>query len=241
MKLNRRQFIIAGTAASTALVLPRSLAQETAKPVAPEADKKPAEPVRGPRQSDELVKEFVGAGHNNLPRVKELLAQDPRLVFASWDWGKGDWETGLGGASHIGNRELARYLIAQGARIDSFAAAMLGERDVMLALLAANPSVATTKGPHGFTLLYHVAISGDVEVAKIVKSLLPEGAKDYDKALTAAARDGHLPMTKWLLENGVTDPNTPDGLGKTALFTAVKKGFQDVADELRRHGGKESV
>jgi hypothetical protein len=240
MNLNRRQFIVVGTAASAALVLPRTLAQEIAPPP-PAYTPTAAEPARPARQDLELVKQFVVAGHSNLARVKELLAQDPKLVLAAWDWGKGDWETALGGAAHLGNRELARYLLAQGARIDSFAAAMLGEGEVMLALLAANPSIATTKGPHGFTLLYHVAIGGDVTVAQAMKPLLSEAAKDYNQALTAAARDGHLPMTKWLLENGVTDPNVPDGLGKTALFIAIKKGFRDVADELRRHGGRDAV
>jgi hypothetical protein len=240
MNLNRRQFLVAGTAISAALATSWARAQEIASPT-PASSPASTEPGRPARQDLELVKQFVVAGHTNLPRVKELLAQDPKLVLAAWDWGKGDWETALGGAAHLGNRELARYLLAHGARIDSFAAAMLGERAVMLALLAANPTTATIKGPHGYTLLYHVAIGGDVTVAEAMKPLLPEGTKDYNQALTAAARDGHLPMTKWLLENGVTDPNVPDGMGKTALFTAVKKGFHDVADELRRHGGRDAV
>ncbi len=116
---------------------------------------------------------------------------------------------------------------------------MLGERDVMLALLRADPTVATTKGPHGYTLLYHVAISGDVVVAEEIKPLLEPEAKDYNQALSAAARDGHLPMTKWLLENGVTDPNVPDGFGKSALKFAVERHFPEVEAELRLHGAHE--
>jgi ankyrin repeat protein len=116
---------------------------------------------------------------------------------------------------------------------------MLGERDVLLALLKTDPIVATTKGPHGYTLLYHVAISGDVVVADAMKALLPPNAKDYNQALSAAARDGHLPMTKWLLDNGVTDPNVPDGFGKTALTFAIEKKFPEVEAELRSHGARE--
>ena len=202
------------------------------------------EKVRGARQDLNTVWEFVRAGHNNLPRVKELLALDPMLIYSAWDWGKGDggeWETALGGASHTGNREIARYLLSQGARIDCFCAAMLGERDVVLALLAANPAVATCKGPHGYTMLYHVAISGDLIIADALKVLLPSAAKDYNQALSAAARDGRLEMTKWLFENGATNPNSPDGFGKTPLAVALEKGYSDVADELRHRGGKEKM
>jgi hypothetical protein len=46
-------------------------------------------------------------------------------------------------------------------------------------------------------------------------------------------------MTRWLLTNGVTDPNLPDGLGKRPLATALAKGFAEVAEELRKHGATE--
>ena len=187
----------------------------------------------------DLVSAFVGAGHNNLERVKELVVQEPHLVFASWDWGGGDWETALGGASHTGHREIALYLLSQGARIDAFCAAMLGERDVLTALLAANPAAATTKGPHGYTLLYHAAISGDVAIGEALKPLLPANAADYNQALSAAARDGRFEMTKWLLENGVTNPNVPDGFNKTALMFAVDKKFPEIESLLRSHGAHE--
>lgn len=168
--------------------------------------------------------------------MKELLAHEPSLIFASWDWGGGDWETALGGASHIGRRDIAQFLLSQGARIDAFCAAMLGQSDVLKALLAATPSVATAKGPHGYTLLYHAAISGEVAIVETLKPHIPANAKDYNQALSAAARDGRLEMTKWLLENGVTDPNVPDGFNKTALMFAVEKKFPEIEAVLRRHG-----
>lgn len=234
MNLKRREFIAAAASLPLALLLTRTLAQETPKTPAPPT--LGTEPDRGAPQDLKLVREFVGAGHRNLPRVKEMLAADPKLVFASWDWGNGDWETALGGASHVGSRDVARYLISQGARIDAFCAAMLGDREVMLRLLAAHPATATTKGPHNFTLLYHAAISGDVTIAQAIQPLLPAGGRDYNQALHAAARDGHLGMTKWLLENGVTNPNTRDGFKKTPLMTAREKSFREVAEELERHG-----
>src|SRR5689334_17880380 len=99
------------------------------KPIRPE-------PTRGPRQDLGLIQAFVGAGHGdkNIEQVKEMLVKDPKLIFASWDWGGGDWESALGGASHTGSRDMARLLLDKGARIDSFCAAMLGQRQVVAAL-----------------------------------------------------------------------------------------------------------
>jgi hypothetical protein len=242
MNINRRRFLISGLVASAGVNSLPIHARETNSPAAPSEKKAPAEIARKrPRQDLDLVFAFVVAGHGNFPKVKEMVAQEPKLVLAAWDWGGGDWETALGGAAHTGHREIADYLLAQGARIDSFCAAMLGQREVLTALLAATASVATTKGPHGFTLLYHAAISGDVAIAEALKPHLPPKSDDYNQALSAAARDGRLAMTTWLLKNGVTDPNVPDAFKKTPLAIALEKGFEDVAEELRRNGGRQNI
>src|SRR5205807_675042 len=146
-------FIRAGIVAAATLTVPEVPAAETSHS-SPEPSPKtpPVELKRPPPQELAQVLRFVQAGHVDLDKVKEMVGQDPKFVFAAWDWGQGDWETALGGASHVGRRDIARYLLSQGARIDSFCAAMLGERDVMLALLKADSAVATTKGPHGYTL-----------------------------------------------------------------------------------------
>src|SRR5579883_1428644 len=183
--LNRRNLMSLAAAASTLAISSRASAQQAgAKPIRPE-------PVRGERQNLDLVRSFVGAGHKdaNIAQVKEMLDRDPKLVYASHDWGEGDWETALGGASHTGSREMARYLLSRGARIDTFCAAMLAERDVLAALVAANPSVATCRGPHGYTLLYHVAIGGDVAMAELLKPHLGPQPRAYTQALSAAVRD----------------------------------------------------
>jgi hypothetical protein len=109
----------------------------------------------------QMVKEFVANSHGNLSRVKELLAQEPGLVNACWDWGGGDWETGLGAAAHTGQREIAELLLAAGARIDLFAAAMLGKIEIVKAILADDPSLSQAKGPHGIPLLVHALAGGE--------------------------------------------------------------------------------
>src|ERR687895_1245108 len=108
-----------------------------------------------PPLSPELVQDFVAKAHGDLDAVRELLESEPTLVNAAWDWGGGDWETGLGAAAHMGRRDIALFLLEQGARLDVFAAAMLGYTDVVAAAIEANPAVAQASGPHGIPLLAH--------------------------------------------------------------------------------------
>jgi hypothetical protein len=99
--------------------------------------------------------------HGNLARLKQLVDRQPSLSRASWDWGFGDWESALGAASHVGNREIAEYLLARGARPSIFSAAMLGQLEVVKAFVASQPGVQKTWGPHGITLLAHAQAGGE--------------------------------------------------------------------------------
>lgn len=141
----------------------------------PTPQPKPKAPDRGPRLDDDLVREFVIAGHGNLDKVKEMLAQQPALLNATWDWGGGDWETALGGASHVGNQPIAEYLLSKGARMDVFCAVMLGKMEIVKAFLADDPKIVDLKGPHGISLLRH-ARAGKQDA--IVAMLVERGAKD---------------------------------------------------------------
>jgi hypothetical protein len=127
---------------------------------------------RPPALRPELAQEFVGNAHGDLNRVKELLAQEPALVNACWDWGGGDWETALGAAAHMGRADIANYLLERGARLDIFAAAMLGQLEVVKAILAADPAAKSAPGPHGIPLLAHAQAGG--EAAKAVLAFLIE-------------------------------------------------------------------
>ncbi|HUG34870.1 MAG TPA: ankyrin repeat domain-containing protein [Anaerolineales bacterium] len=114
-----------------------------------------------PALSLSIVEEFVAVAHGDLNRVKELLAQEPALVNATWDWGGGDFETALGAAAHMGSREIAIFLLEHGARLDIFAAAMLGNLDIVKAALAIHPEAVHTPGPHGIPLIAHAQAGGD--------------------------------------------------------------------------------
>ena len=125
---------------------------------------------RPPALDSELVSEFVLKTHGDLERVTELLEHEPALVNAAWDWGGGDWETGLGAASHVGRRDIALFLLERGARMDIFAAAMLGETEIVRAMLGAHPEWRDARGPHGIPLVKHAEAGG--EEAREVLDLL---------------------------------------------------------------------
>jgi hypothetical protein len=108
----------------------------------------------------ELVAEFVLKAHGDLGVVKQLLEQEPAIVNAAWDWGGGDWETALGAAAHVGRRDIAEYLLEHGARLDVFAAAMLGETEIVRAMLESQPGLRDARGPHGIPLIAHAEAGG---------------------------------------------------------------------------------
>ncbi|HEX5042322.1 MAG TPA: hypothetical protein VFV75_05425 [Candidatus Polarisedimenticolaceae bacterium] len=174
MKPSRRHFLQMGSAAAaTGLLVPHATLA-----AAPVSDSFPSHPP-------ELAREMVGVSHGNVARVKELLAERPSLAKAVWDWGFGDWETALGAASHVGNREIAELLMAQGARPDLFTAAMLGWLDVVKAYVAANPGIQRLKGPHSIPLLAHAEAGGEKAAAVVayLKTLEGAGERPTDKEL----------------------------------------------------------
>jgi hypothetical protein len=101
------------------------------------------------------VQAFVGDAHGDLDAVRAALSEEPRLANAAWDWGGGDWETALGAASHMHRRDIAELLLEHGARMDIFAAAMLGEARIVRAMLDARPELRDATGPHGIPLRAH--------------------------------------------------------------------------------------
>jgi hypothetical protein len=139
-----------------------------------------------PQLDPQLVQDFVRSAHGNLERVTALVSEHPTLVNAVWDWGGGDWESGLGAAAHTGRREIAEFLLARGARMDVFAAAMLGHLDLVRAHLTAMPTALTEPGPHGIPLLTHAKMGG--EAARPVLDYL-QGVQD-GSATANSAKNG---------------------------------------------------
>ncbi len=125
----------------------------------------------------EKVKEFVIAGHGDLDKTKKLMHEIPSLVYATWDWGGGDFETALEGAGHVGNKEIANYLIGAGARTNLFVLTMLGKTAIVKAYLDSYPAYLNARGPHGFTLLHHAQKGGE-DARELLEYLQSKGLKE---------------------------------------------------------------
>ncbi len=162
--MNRKKFLQNFSVGAGGLLLMPSaiIAQVTPKP-----DPLPAE----------KVKEFVGAGHNDLVKVKKLLEEFPGLLYATWDWGGGDFETAIEGAGHVGTKDVANYLIGQGARTNLFVLTMLGKTQIVKAYLDSYPEYLYAKGPHGFTLLHHAQRGGE-DAKELLDFLQSKGLKE---------------------------------------------------------------
>jgi ankyrin repeat protein len=182
----------------------------------------------------EEIRDFVIAGHGNLTKVKQILAVRPELLNVAFEWGPGDTETALQGASHVGSREVAEYLLAQGAPMEICTAAMLGRQPEVEHFLQDDPELIHSHGAHRIPLLTHAALSGNVE---LVEMLATRGATSgLSMALSLAVNKGHVNVTRWLLENGSPDLTWKNFQGKTALEVATDRGSAEIIDLLKIHG-----
>nr|WP_299342846.1 hypothetical protein [Allomuricauda sp.] len=116
-----------------------------------------------------LVKDFVIAGYGKLELVKEMLEEHPNLIYSRYDWGKGDFEEAIEGLGHLGNKEIAEYLISKGARLNLFVMTMLGKTELVKPILEAYPEQLFAKGAHGFTLLHHAKVGGAKHLYEYLK------------------------------------------------------------------------
>ena len=172
--VSRKRFLRYGLLAVAGVFGAGRLVAQSPKPTA-SPGAAPVIPDRGPPIESGLVKQFVIAGHGNLDKVKEMLAAEPALINATWDWGGGDFETALGGASHMGRPDIARFLLETNARMDLFAAAMLGRLDIIKAAAAAFPNILRVPGPHKIPLIAH-AEKGGADAAAVVEFLKTLGS-----------------------------------------------------------------
>ncbi|MGE0041128.1 MAG: hypothetical protein AB7H88_05985 [Vicinamibacterales bacterium] len=174
--LSRRGFLASLPAATTWGVLAAS-SRPAASIGSPAQAAAPALSPVFPRVDDALVSTFVGLCHRDVVEVTRLVERQPSLARSSWDWGFGDWETGLGAAAHTGRRNIAEVLFAHGARPTIFSAAMMGQLDVVKAFVAASPGIQGTLGPHGLPLMLH-ARAGGKDAEPVVAYLEAVGGAD---------------------------------------------------------------
>src|SRR5262245_41554035 len=104
--VSRRSFV--GFASAFGAIGFPPVASAQAGPSAPAAN---AVLENFPAQDPAAAKEIVRVSHFDLKRVREMVERQPALARASMDWGFGDWETCIDAASHVGNREIAEFLM----------------------------------------------------------------------------------------------------------------------------------
>ena len=163
MTISRRTFLARGIGASSLMLF--SPFQMTAI-AGPQEDKAPLDRM--------IVEEFVRVAHSDLDKVKAMLEETPHLLNAAWDWKKGDFETAIGAAGHMGLKDTANYLIEKGSRFDIFVLTMLGKTEIVKPLLELYPHLLHAIGPHGFTLLHHAKQGGD-DAGELQEYLLSKG------------------------------------------------------------------
>jgi ankyrin repeat protein len=160
-----------------------------------------------------LIEELWSAAKNNVPnRVRLLVEHGVDVNSPGLRNGRTPYEEAL----RAGNDEIARYLLAHGARrveldaMETFAAACVSGRvDDARAQLAADPSLLGKFNERGRIELVHRAVdSGRLDAVRFVVGLGFEvngmiPGTGYDRTpLHNAAGGGHLEMVKLLLELG---------------------------------------
>jgi ankyrin repeat protein len=187
--------------------------------------------------SNDLIREFVIAGHGNLEKVRKMLAERPDLLNTAYAWNENDHETAIQAAAQVGSASIAEYLLEKGAPLEICTAAMLGNKEEVQRRIRDNPGNINSTGAHGIPLLTHAAWSGNLE---LVRYLFRNGAKaGASSALHNAVARGHYDLVVWLVENASPDLNAKNFQGKTALSLAIESKQEIIAQLLRDHGASE--
>ena len=161
--LSRRSVLAASALAAASPAL--AWGQEARKPVEAAFERDYPAPGFSPswkksQLSRTMLQDFVIFAHSDLDMTRKLLDREPLLINGLVDWGAGDWESGLGGASHMARRDIVGLLLERGARIDIFCATMMGQLEAVKSFLTLQPKLIDSRGPHGFSLHFHAQLAG---------------------------------------------------------------------------------
>lgn len=141
--MNRQTFLRTGLLTTgMGLMMPTSIAQATDDPLF----------------EQEEIYALVLAAHKDFDATKKILDEKPLLINCTNQSKRGDFETALGGASHMGRKDIADLLIERGARWDIFSLTFMGHTDFVKQYIQLSPQYLHAYGPHGFTLLHHAVV-----------------------------------------------------------------------------------
>jgi ankyrin repeat protein len=172
--------------------------------------------------TQEEINQYIIDCHSDLDLVKQKTKEQPLLVHG---YNPAEDESALGAAGHMGRRDIAEFLLAQGAELELATAAMLGLREEVKNRLAADPGLATSGGAHGIPVAFHAAMSGDIGTMQL---LWDHGAQDHVRdSLIGAVWKNRPEMVAWLVDHQA-DLKVVDFRNKTALEVAQENGFEEI-------------
>ncbi len=181
--------------------------------------------------TQDAIREFVIAGHGNLPKVREMLEANPALLNVTYQWGENDFEAAVQAAAHVGSVPVAEYLLGKGAPLAICTAATLGRTDTIREMLDHDPAQITERGAHQIPLLAHAAFSGKPD---LIAMLIERGASEgISFALGNAVTAGHVEVVRWLLVHTKPDLSWQNYEGKTPLDIADERGFTEIVELLQ--------
>jgi len=198
-------------------------------------------PSRDESFANNVIELLKAARAGDLPVVKELLEQNPRLIGAKDPLGN----SALILAVNSGHDEIAEMLYGAGIRPDIYEAASIGRNDLVAEHLSERPDLLDSYSAEGFTAFSLASHFGKVET---MRYLLDHGAdinavSKHPMGVTplhAALFGKRLEAARLLIELGA-DVNVRRGgenwprSGWTALHYAAGYGFIDLIQPLVDH------
>lgn len=175
--------------------------------------------------SQNQINDFVIAAHHDLPKVQEMLAEQPALLNESAEW----LETAVQAASHVNRPDIINFLLDQGAPMDICTAAVLGLEDDVASLLLEFPDLVEATGAHNLPVVFFPAIAGYVNILSL---LVTAGADvsagdENNTALHGAVLFGQVEAVRWLLANDA-NPYARDHEGRLPIDLANERGNAEI-------------
>jgi uncharacterized protein len=189
--------------------------------------------------SEELF-QAIDAGDEG--RVRELVDGRPELAAAR----DAEGISAVLRAAYAGNDSLVDLLLDANPALDVFDAAAVGRDRGLEELVEAEPELARSWSPDGFTPLHLAAFFGNDGAAELLlergadPNVIARHASLQVAPLHSAAAGGHAAIVQRLLAAGA-DANARQGGGFTPLHSAAQNGDRESAEALLEHGADRSA
>lgn len=196
------------------------------------------QPIERPDLSDvsqRVQSEVTGNSHFNLKKVRELVAADPRLVYAI----SSDDELAIEACAHIGNRPIIRFHLDHGAPLSLPTAVSLGDTETVKFWLDRDPTLRDERGAHDFPVMWYAVLGGgSVEMAELLDGYgvpIDQESKGTT-ALHWCAKRRDYDLARWLVDRGADKDALGHNwvrAGQTALQIADAEGDSKMAAILK--------